>query len=72
MKSEKTKTYLLIEGDFFFLETVGKLVFGSDFFAAHQKRLAAVQAVGGTEALRLAGTFLKQEIFSKVYVSDLT
>lgn len=72
LESEKTKTYLPIEGDPFFLKAVGKLVFGSGFFAAHQERLAAVQAVGGTGALKLAGTFLKQEISSKVYISDPT
>ena len=72
LKHEKTKTYLPIEGDPFFLETVGKLAFGDDFFAAHQERLAAVQAIGGAGALRLAGAFLKQEIPSKVYVSDPT
>ena len=72
LKSEKTKTYLPIEGDPFFLKTVGKLVFGSDFFSTHQERLAAVQAIGGTGALRLAGTFLKQEVSSKVYVSNPT
>lgn len=71
-KSEKTKTYLPIEGDSFFLKAVGQLVFGADLFAAHQERLAVVQAIGGTGALRLAGTFLKQEVSSKVYVSDPT
>ena len=72
LKSEKTKTYLPIGGDPFFLKAVGQLVFGADFFAVHQERLAAVQAIGGTGALRLAGTFLKQEVSSKVYVSDPT
>ncbi|WP_246587635.1 aromatic amino acid transaminase [Candidatus Rhabdochlamydia porcellionis] len=72
LKNEKTKTYLPIEGDPFFLKAVGQLVFGTDFFSAHQERLAAVQAIGGTGALRLAGTFLKQEISSKVYISDPT
>lgn len=72
LKSEKTKTYLPIGGDPFFLKAVGQLVFGADFFVAHQERLAAVQAIGGTGALRLAGTFLKQETSSKVYVSDPT
>lgn len=42
------------------------------FLLLIKKRLTAVQAVGGTGALRLAGTFLKQEVFSKVYVSNLT
>ncbi len=72
LKNEKTKTYLPIEGDPFFLKAAGQLVFGADFFSAHQERLAAVQAVGGTGALRLAGAFLKQEMPYKVYVSDPT
>lgn len=72
LKNEKTKTYLPIEGDPFFLETVGQLVFGADFFAAHQERLAAIQAIGGAGALKLAGAFLKQEMPSKIYVSNPT
>lgn len=72
LKKEKTKTYLPIEGDPFFLKLVGQLVFSIDFFTAHQGRLAAVQAIGGTGALKLAGTFLKQEISSKIYVSNPT
>lgn len=72
LQKEKTKTYLPIEGDPFFLEAVGQLVFGSDFFSAHQEKLAGVQAIGGTGALKLAGTLLKQEIASKIYVSDPT
>ena len=61
LKNEKTKTYLPIEGDPFFLETVGQLVFGADFFAAHQERLAAIQAIGGAGALKLAGAFLNKK-----------
>ncbi len=72
LKKEKTKTYLPIEGDPFFLEAVGQLVFGADFFYAHQERLAAVQAIGGAGALKLAGAFFKQEMPAKVYVSDPT
>ncbi|HEV3270243.1 MAG TPA: amino acid aminotransferase [Candidatus Rhabdochlamydia sp.] len=72
LKNEKTKTYLPIEGDPSFLKAVGQLVFGTDFFSAHQERLAAVQAIGGAGALRLAGAFLQQEMSSKVYVSDPT
>ncbi|KAG6559880.1 Aspartate aminotransferase [Candidatus Rhabdochlamydia oedothoracis] len=72
LKNEKTKTYLPIEGDPLFLKAVGQLVFGANFFSAHQERLVAVQAIGGTGALKLAGIFLKQELSSKVYVSNPT
>lgn len=72
ISNEKTKTYLPIEGDAFFLDQVSQLVFGSAFFSANQARIASVQAIGGTGALQLAGTFLKKENFSKVYVSNPT
>lgn len=72
LANESTKTYLSIEGDAFFLDQVGRLVFGSAFFSANQERIAAVQAIGGTGALQLAGAFLKKEDSSKVYISSPT
>jgi aspartate/tyrosine/aromatic aminotransferase len=72
LENEKTKGYLPIEGDSFFLKQIGKLVFGSDFFSANEERISAIQAIGGTGSLQLAGAFLKKAISSKIYVSDPT
>ncbi len=72
LEKEKTKSYLPIEGDSFFLKQIGKLVFGSDFFSANEERISAIQAIGGTGSLQLAGAFLKKTIPSKIYVSDPT
>lgn len=72
LAQESTKTYLPIEGDPFFLNQMGQLILGSAFFSANQERIAAIQALGGTGALRLAGDFLHKEISSKIYVSNPT
>lgn len=72
LENEKTKSYLPIEGDSCFLKQIGQLVFGSDFFYANEERISAVQAIGGTGSLQLAGAFLKKTIPSKIYVSHPT
>lgn len=69
---ESTKIYLPIEGDPFFLDQISQLILGSAFFSANQERISAIQAIGGTGALQLAGAFLKKEISSQIYVSNPT
>lgn len=72
LENEYTKAYLPMEGDPFFLEQIGQLVFGSDFFSANQERIAVLQTIGGTGSLQLAGTFLKKAIPSKIYLAHPT
>jgi len=56
-EQEKEKSYLPIIGDPSFLEAVISLVFGE-----RNPRIAAVQSIGGTGALRLAADLLKPMI----------
>ncbi|MDE3055177.1 MAG: aspartate/tyrosine/aromatic aminotransferase [Verrucomicrobiota bacterium] len=54
--------YLPIDGFPPFCQSLGSLVFGDANWKQHHGRIAAVQAVGGTSALRIAGQFLVQEV----------
>lgn len=67
---ETTKEYLPISGDPAYLEAVGKLVFGKKLWAQHKPRIAAFQTPGGSGALRMGATFLKEEIKSSVWISN--
>jgi aspartate/tyrosine/aromatic aminotransferase len=54
LKSEKSKTYLPIEGSPVFNSATQTLLFGSDHEIIRNKRAATAQAPGGTGALRMA------------------
>lgn len=70
---EKSKEYLPLEGDPTFLDCVGHQVFGENFWAQSKARIAAMQTVGGTSALRIGGEFLRHEkLADTIYVSDPT
>ncbi|MFI5334239.1 MAG: aromatic amino acid transaminase [Chlamydiales bacterium] len=73
LHGEKTKEYLPLEGDKIFLDQAGALVFGETFWSSSQARVARIQAVGGTSALRTGGEFLSHEkIGEAIYLSDPT
>ncbi|MES2345270.1 MAG: amino acid aminotransferase [Chlamydiota bacterium] len=69
---EETKDYLPIEGHKEYLQRTGALVFGEEFWNKHKGRIAAVQSIGGTGALRLGGDFLRKETSDTAYISDPT
>jgi aspartate aminotransferase len=58
---EKSKEYLPIDGDRHYLETMGALVFGREIWGKEKNRIAAFQTIGGTGALKIGGTFLKED-----------
>jgi len=58
MSSKSNKEYQPSEGNAQFLDLSKKVVFGDDY-ANYKNRIAALQAVGGTGALRIAADFLK-------------
>jgi aspartate/tyrosine/aromatic aminotransferase len=73
LRSEKSKEYLPLEGHKVYLEEIGKLLFGELIWTESSARIAKVQAVGGTHALRSGGEFLVQEkIADTIHVSDPT
>jgi aspartate/tyrosine/aromatic aminotransferase len=72
LKLEKSKEYLPIDGDPLFLETMGALVFGESKWANQKQRIAAFQTVGGTGALKIGGTFIKEELKSSLVISNPT
>jgi len=55
LATQKTKTYVGQQGDVTFLELVGQLVFGDIAY-----EMTAIQAVGGTGALRLGCDLLRE------------
>ena len=70
--SEKSKEYLPIEGDYHYLEFMGSMVFGKKIWTKEKGRIAAFQTVGGTGALKIGGTFLKEERGKDIYISTPT
>ena len=66
-------TYLPMEGMALYREAVQKLVFGADSDVVRQQRVATIQSVGGSGAIRVAAEFLRAYFpNSGVWVSDPT
>lgn len=64
-------TYLPIDGLAMYDSAVQKLVFGEDNIALKEKRIATVQSIGGTGALKIGADFLKRfSSNSQVWISD--
>ncbi len=73
LETEKTKSYLTIEGTAEYGLAVQKLLFGSDSDVVTSKRAKTAQAPGGTGALRVAGEFIKRQLNSpKIWISNPT
>jgi aromatic-amino-acid transaminase len=65
------QTYLPMEGLAGYRTAVQKLVFGADSKALAEGRIATIQSVGGSGALRVAADFLRQHFpDSQMWVSD--
>ncbi len=65
---EKTKTYLPIDGDQFYLEGTLKLLFGEDLASSEGYRTYCAQSVGGTGALRVVAQTLKEFVTDEIYI----
>jgi aromatic-amino-acid transaminase len=66
-------TYLPMEGLAGYRQGVQRLVFGADSAAAGQGRIATIQTVGGSGALKVGADFIKRYFPSaEVWVSDPT
>jgi aromatic-amino-acid transaminase len=73
LETEKTKSYLTIEGTAEYGLAVQKLLFGADSDVVASKRAKTAQAPGGTSALRVAGEFIKRHLNSpKIWISNPT
>ena len=73
LESEKTKSYLTIEGTAAYGLAVQKLLFGEDAEIVASKRAKTAQAPGGTGALRVAGEFIKRQLGApKIWISNPT
>lgn len=73
LESEKTKSYLTIEGTAEYGAAVQKLLFGSESKIVTEKRAKTAQAPGGTGALRVTGEFIKRELNAgKIWISNPT
>lgn len=68
---ESSKTYLPIDGLKEFNAHLLNIVFGPDSAAIKDRRVGAVQTLGGSGALRVAGDFLRKWFpSSELYLSD--
>ncbi|MDF2154320.1 amino acid aminotransferase [Vibrio sp. CAU 1672] len=73
VETEKTKSYLTIEGTAEYGLAVQKLLFGADAEIVATKRAKTAQAPGGTGALRVAGEFIKRQLGDvKIWISNPT
>ncbi|HDY7884250.1 TPA: aspartate/tyrosine/aromatic aminotransferase [Vibrio vulnificus] len=73
VKTEKTKSYLTIEGTAEYALAVQKLLFGADAELINAQRAKTAQAPGGTGALRVAGEFIKRQLGDvKIWISNPT
>lgn len=73
LQSEKSKSYLPIDGLPAFNEATQRLLFGEDHEIVRSKRAATAQAPGGTGALRVAAdTIAKLMKGVRVWISDPT
>lgn len=66
---KSAKDYLPIQGDPLFNDRLIDIVLGEN---APKERIAAFQAIGGTQALRLGAEFLAKHLTSVIFVSDPT
>lgn len=71
LEKASSREYLPIEGDREYLKKIGKLIFGN-VLDSKEEHLIAVQTVGGTGALRLAGEFCYREVGEKLCLSEPT
>ncbi len=62
LETEKTKSYLSIQGTPEYALAVQGLLFGNNASIIAQKRVQTAQAPGGTGALRLAAEFIKRQL----------
>ena len=71
LKLAENAGYLPIDGHPGFIAKVKALVFGADSAVVKEKRVAVVQSIGGTSALRYGADFLRRYYpQSAVYISD--
>lgn len=73
MIDNQAKSYLPMEGHTGFRQTVSALLFGENHVLRQENRLAVVQTLGGSGALKLGADFLKRWFpQSRVWVSNPT
>ncbi|EKZ9178058.1 aspartate/tyrosine/aromatic aminotransferase [Vibrio vulnificus] len=73
VETEKTKSYLTIEGTAEYALAVQKLLFGADAELISAQLAKTAQAPGGTGALRVAGEFIKRQLGDvKIWISNPT
>lgn len=71
LEAKENKEYLPIEGDRSYIEEALKLIFGKESSRLRNEEIFAIQTVGGSGALRIAGEFLAQGISNQhIYLSN--
>lgn len=73
LTSEKTKSYLAINGDAEYGRQVQKLLFGAEHDIITNQRACTAQTPGGTGALRVAADFMARELgIERIWISKPT
>ncbi|NNM43963.1 MAG: aspartate/tyrosine/aromatic aminotransferase [Chlamydiae bacterium] len=72
VKNEKSKSYLPIAGDENYLHHVGVLTFGNTFWEKFSSKIATMQSIGGTGALRIGGELLQESGAKKIWIPNLS
>ncbi len=72
LQEEKSKEYLPISGDELFLEHTGELVFGKTLWSGAKGCISSFQSLGGTGALSIGATFLREVTPGLLYISNPT
>lgn len=73
LESEKTKSYLSIEGNAAYAKCVQALLFSAQSDIVTSKRAATAQAPGGTGSLRIAADFMVSQLgIKRIWVSNPT
>jgi aspartate aminotransferase len=72
LEEEQSKEYLPIDGDRLYLEQMGALVFGQQLWSEQKEKIASFQSIGGTGALKIGGTFIREELPHPIWIPTPT
>ncbi len=70
IEMQLSKSYLPVQGDPIYLESIAELIFGSSVYNASKECFSCIQTPGGSGALRLGGELLYLSEKKKIYIPN--